>query len=247
MIRTIAVAALLAVASACAPDESSVGAVIADGGAGRDGHDGGAPRRGWWPWRHAGFDDQRALAQLPLSAVTGTAASSDGIVAGGVSAEAERFWDAWLIPFDGAPARRLAPIGDRLVSVDADGALWTGVATEDESGAATFEIRLSPADGSPSVLLSPELPDAFSADRALAAADGGRLLIGTEGPDGAAHLAAFAIDANGHARRLPCPTSAASPLVVGAVLAAGSIQIEVLYAADEPTKVVSVPVGAPAP
>ena len=145
-----------------------------------------------------------------------------------------------MIPFDGGPPRRLAPIGERLVSVDGDGALWTAIASEDESGAAAFEVRLSPADGSPSVLLSPDLPAAFSADRAVADGVGGRLLIGTEGTASDARLAAFAVDPGGRARRLPCPPTPASPLVLSATLAAGALQIEVLYAANEPPSLVTV-------
>jgi len=94
--------------------------------------------------------------ELPLSFVTGTAASSDGLVVGGVSAAEDRFWDAWVIPFDGGSPRRLAPIGTNLISVDASGALWSTIVGEDESGNPSSELRLSPADGSPAVRLPPD-------------------------------------------------------------------------------------------
>jgi hypothetical protein len=93
--------------------------------------------------------------ELPLSFVMGVAASPDGLVVGGVSAAEDRFWDAWVIPFDGGSPRRLAPIGTNLISVDASGALWTTIVGEDESGQPSHELRLSPSDGSPAVPLSP--------------------------------------------------------------------------------------------
>src|SRR5262249_38486490 len=61
---------------------------------------------------------------LPLSAVTGVAASPHGTVVGGVSARPDLFWDAWVVPPDGRPPRRLAPIGLTLLWVDASGAVW---------------------------------------------------------------------------------------------------------------------------
>ena len=93
--------------------------------------------------------------ELPLSFVTGVAASPDGLVVGGVSAAEDRFWDAWVIPVDGGSPRRLAPIGTNLISVDASGALWSTIVGEDEAGNPSYELRLSPSDGSPSVPLSP--------------------------------------------------------------------------------------------
>jgi len=93
------------------------------------------------------------VGELPLSFVTGVASSSDGLVVGGVSDHEDRFWDAWVIPFDGGSPRRLAPIGTNLISVDASGALWSTIVAEDESGTPSYELRRSPADGSPSVPL----------------------------------------------------------------------------------------------
>ena len=72
--------------------------------------------------------------ELPLSFVTGVAASPDGLVVGGVSAAEDRFWDAWVVPLDGGSPRRLAPIGTNLISVDASGALWSTIVGEDEAG-----------------------------------------------------------------------------------------------------------------
>ena len=96
------------------------------------------------------------VGELPLSFVTGVAAAPDGLVVGGVSAAEDRFWDAWVLPFDGGSPRRLAPIGTNLLSVDAAGALWSTIVGEDESGKPSRELRLSPADGSPAVRLSPD-------------------------------------------------------------------------------------------
>jgi hypothetical protein len=106
--------------------------------------------------RHLDAESDASLArvdELPLSFVTGVAASPDGLVVGGVSAAEDRFWDAWVIPFYGASPRRLAPIGTNLISVDASGALWSTIVGEDESGTPAHELRLSPSDGSPAVPL----------------------------------------------------------------------------------------------
>ena len=92
--------------------------------------------------------------ELPLSFVTGVAAAPDGLVVGGVSAAEDRFWDAWVIPFDGGAPRRLAPIGTNLISVDASGALWSTIVGEDEAGNPSVERHRSPTDGSPAVRLS---------------------------------------------------------------------------------------------
>jgi hypothetical protein len=94
--------------------------------------------------------------ELPLAFVTGVAASPDGLVVGGVAAAEDRFWDAWVIPFDGGSPRRLAPIGTNLISVDASGALWSTIVGEDEWGIPSYELHLSPADGSPAVPLPPD-------------------------------------------------------------------------------------------
>jgi hypothetical protein len=92
---------------------------------------------------------------LPLTSVTGVAASPDGLVVGGVSSEEGLFWDAWVVPSGNGPPRRLGPIGLTLLSVNASGAVWTTITGFDESGEACYELRLSPSDGSPSVPLSP--------------------------------------------------------------------------------------------
>jgi hypothetical protein len=179
--------------------------------------------------------------ELPLSAVTGMAVSPYGTIVGGVSEEPDRFWDAWLIPLHGERPRRLAPIGDNLVAVDADGALWTTIVSEDDAGHAGYEVRLSPADGAPSRLLSPELPSAFSLDRAVADGDGGRLLVGSELRDGASRLSVFAVDADGSARRVASDPGPGSALVVSAELAPDALQIQILSAPDGPPTTVTVP------
>ena len=242
-------ACLAGAAPACSPDESSVGAVNpVDGGAPREaGRDGRAPWRGWWWSRRLRAQDLReidlqAIADLPLSAVTGTAMSGEGIVVGGVSSAPDLFWDAWLIPVDDGTPLQLAAIGDRLLAVDGDGAVWTTVVSEDGSGHAAYAVRLSPSDGAPSVLLSSDLPAGFSADRSVTDQRGGRLLIGTEERDGSSRLAVFAVDAGGQARRLACPPTRDSPLVLSADLGANALVVEVQYAASEPPTVVTVPI-----
>ena len=97
--------------------------------------------------------DVETIDGVPLQAVTARAVSPYGLIVGGVSSEDDLFWDAWLVPGDGAPPRRLAPVDD-LFAVDASGALWTTIVSEDDSGHVDYETRLSPADGSPSVLVS---------------------------------------------------------------------------------------------
>src|SRR5207247_1725663 len=87
--------------------------------------------------------DARTVGDVPLQAVTGVAVAPRGLVVGGVSPADDRFWDAWFVPAGGGPARRLAPV-DNLVGVDAGGAIWTTVVSEDESGEAAYEVRLSP-------------------------------------------------------------------------------------------------------
>jgi hypothetical protein len=92
--------------------------------------------------------DVEAIAGVPLQAVLGRAASPHGSIVAGVSSEDDLFWDAWVLPPDGSAPRRLAPVGGSLLSVDATGVRW----------AAAYEIWLSPADGSPAVLVSAEPP-----------------------------------------------------------------------------------------
>ena len=128
------------------------------------------------------------------------------------------------------------------MGVDAAGAVWTTVVSEDAQGVPAYEVRLSPADGSAAVLLSPDLPADFSADRSVADGRGGHLLIGTrDRGDGEARLSAFAVDDRGRARSLACPQVMASPIILNAALAAGALHIEVQFAADGPPAIVTVP------
>jgi hypothetical protein len=84
---------------------------------------------------------------LPLSTVTGVAASPHGTVVAGVSGREDLFWDAWLVPAGGGQPRRLAPIGLTLLEVNASGALWTTIAGFDAPGEPRYDLWLSPADG----------------------------------------------------------------------------------------------------
>ena len=68
-------------------------------------------------------------------------------------------------------------------------------------------------------------PD-FAAECAVADGGGGQpLLVGSERlADGAVHLSVFALAAGGNARRLACDTSADSPIILNAALAAGALR-----------------------
>lgn len=178
---------------------------------------------------------------LPLTAVTGTATSPHGTVVGGVSTEAELFWDAWVVPFDGGPPRRLAPVGNNLVAVDAAGAVWTAITDFDASGRTAYEVRLSPSDGAPSVALSTALPSNFSAERAVADGEGGWLLAGSEERGGATRGSVFAVDANGRAARVASDLGPSAPLYLSATLAADGLYLGVQYASDGPSSIVKVP------
>jgi len=191
--------------------------------------------------------DVETIGDVPLESVTGLAASPHGLVVGGVSSAEDLFWDAWLVPSEGAPPRRLAPV-DNLVAVDAGGALWTTIVSEDESGDAAHETRLSPADGAPSVLLSPDLPSDFAAERALADGAGGRLLIGSEARAGDTRLSVFEVAADGTASRVARDPRPDPGLLLTAALTpdARSLYLEILYVADRPPTIVEVKVSRPA-
>jgi hypothetical protein len=188
--------------------------------------------------------DAEPIDGVPLQAVTARAVSPHGLVVGGVSSEDELFWDAWLVPGGGASPRRLAPV-DNLFAVDAGGALWTTIVSEDDAGHIEYETRLSPADGSPSVPLSRDLPAAFAAERAVSDGRGGRLLIGSElVEDGARHLLVFAVAADGAAHCVARDPVWGSALVVDAALAPGALNLDVVYDADRPSTIVRVPLPA---
>jgi len=216
MLAVVSLLASLAMEPACAPDEGSVDDVFEAELPG-DAH------------------------RLPLTSVTGVAASAHGLVVGGVSTDADLFWDAWLVPADGGAARRLAPIGNNLVAIDGAGALWTDITDYGPSGTASYENRLSPWDGSPSVLLSQELPSGFAAERAVVDEHGGWLLAGSEDLEGATRGAVFAVDAGGRARRLPCELGPEPPLFLDAALAGDVLQLTVQHAPEGPASIVKVP------
>ena len=177
---------------------------------------------------------------VPLQAVTGLAVTPRGLIVGGVSPAEDLFWDAWFVPADGGPAQRLAPV-DNLAGVDAGGAIWTTVVSEDESGEAAYEVRLSPADGSPARPLAPGLPPTFCADRVVPDGEGGRLLIGTERrEDGVRAASVFAVGVAGAARRVARDPGPDSALVVGAALGPGALILDLLYAADRPSTIIKV-------
>jgi hypothetical protein len=195
-----------------------------------------------WRLPRVGGGDAQHVGDVPLSSVWGLAISPHGIVAGGVSPRADLFWDAWVVPPGGASPRRLAPIGNTLVAVDASGVLWTAITAVGPSGNATYEIRLSPTDGSPSVRLSPELPPHFAAYQAVADGEGGRLLIGSElfDDDGETHGAVFAVEASGRARRLACDPRPDSAVVMTAALAPDALYLAVQDSPDRPSMIVKV-------
>jgi hypothetical protein len=172
---------------------------------------------------------------LPLTSVTGLATSDRGLVVAGISDDEALFWDAWLVPRDGGSPVRLAPVGNRLVAVDASGALW---ATITELG---DETRLSPSDGSPSVLLSPELPPGFSAERAVADGEGGWLLAGAESIDGATRGAVYAVDSRGRASCLARDPHAESPIFLDAALDGDTLTLIVQHEAEGPATLARIP------
>jgi len=185
--------------------------------------------------------DAQTLGDVPLQAVTGLAAAPGGLVVGGVSPTWDLFWDAWFVPSDGGPARRLAPV-DNLVGVDAGGAIWTTIVSEDESGEVAYEVRLSPADGSPARLLSSDLPASFSADRAVPDGDGGRLLIGTERrEDGVRAASVFSVGVAGAARRVARDPGPDSALILGAALAPDALYLDLQYTPDRPSTIAKLP------
>jgi hypothetical protein len=186
--------------------------------------------------------DPENFGGVPLGGVTGMAETPHGLVVAGVSSHVDLFWDAWLVPSDGRSPRRLAPIGDNLIAVDAGGALWTTIVSEDDSGDIESQVRLSPADGSPSVPLSPALPGTFSAERALPDGDGRRLLIGCEGlDDGTTHAAVFAVAADGAVARVAWDPAPEAPIVVNAAVASGALYLALQYDPSGPPAIVKVP------
>jgi hypothetical protein len=194
--------------------------------------------------RGAELDDRdgQTFGGVPLQAVTALAMSPRGLVVGGVSSADDLFWDAWLVPDGGGPVRRLAPIGNNLIGADASGVLWTAIVGEDESGNAAYEVRLSPADGGPSVSLASDLPATFAAERALADDDGGHLLVGVERlEDGSRHASVFAVTTDGTVWRVAADPGSDSPFVLNAVRAPGALYVEILYGDDTVPTIVKVP------
>jgi hypothetical protein len=187
----------------------------------------------------AGFDAEPSAA-LPLSAVTGVARSARGLIVGGVSRDLELFWDAWVVPLDGAAPRRLAPVGNDLVAIDASGALWTAITDYGASGEPSYQAWLSPADGSPAVLVSPALPPEFLAERAVADGAGGWLLAGSDGPGAQRHAAVYAVAAGGAVRRVASDPGA-PPLFLDAALGEDALYLTVQHAPDGPAAIVEVP------
>jgi hypothetical protein len=177
---------------------------------------------------------------LPLTSVMRVAASAHGLVVGGVSTDADLFWDAWLVPADGGAARRLARIGNNLIALDGAGALWTDITGYGPSGRASYETRLSPWDGSPSVLLSQELPPGFAAERAVADEQGGWLLAGSEDVEGATRGAVFAVDAGGRARRVAGEVGAGDAVFLDAAVDGDGVRVSVQDAAGGPVSIVRV-------
>jgi hypothetical protein len=181
--------------------------------------------------------------RVPLSAVTGLAASPHGVVVAGISAEPERFWDAWVVPYSatGSP-RRLAPVGLTLLSVGASGVLWATSTSFDPSEPGRYQVWLSPSDGAPSVLLSSDLPPSFGAERAVEDSAGGWLLAGSEAlADGATHGSVFAVDAQGTARRVASDPTPEAPLISNLTLAPNALYLTVYYSPDGPPIIVTTP------
>ena len=129
----------------------------------------------------------------------------------------------------GAP-RRLDPILYWLASVDASGAIWTALTGSRAGVQQTYEVRISPADGSPARPLSPGLPLDLSADRAVPDGAGGHLLSGLEVfSDSTTHRTVFAVAADGTSTRLGCDPSPDLPYIQSAAVAPDAVYLAVNY------------------
>jgi len=161
-----------------------------------------------------------ALAPLPLQNVSNLVALSDGVLVEGTQPlGAGGTWNALVAPFGGGNPQPLDPIGYQFVSVDSGGAIWTAFTGAPDALDETFQVRISPADGSPATPLSPELPIGFLADWGSPDGQGGRLLSGNEiFDDLLIHREVFLVGADGSATRLACnPSNDVTYLGAGAV------------------------------
>ena len=119
------------------------------------------------------------LGSVPISVSSGAAIVSDGLLVGGHATEGtETTWAAQVAT--GGASRSLAPITYRLAGVDAGGAVWTAAPDIRSQTDQRFEVMLSPVDGSPARLLSPDLPVEFAADWSIPDGSGGRFISGLE-------------------------------------------------------------------
>jgi hypothetical protein len=160
-----------------------------------------------------------ALGSFPLQYVSSLVALSDGVLLEGWNAPGgSGTWNALVAPGGGDP-RPLDPIEYEPVSVDSGGVIWTAPTGARDGLDETFQVRISPANGSPATPLSAELPIGFSADWGSPDGEGGRILSGNEiFDDLLIHREVFLVAADGSATRLACnPSNDATYLGTGAV------------------------------
>ena len=166
-----------------------------------------------------------AFAPLPLESVSNLVVVSDGVLVEGSQPLGGGTWNALVAPFGGGNPRPLDPIGYEFVSVDSGGAVWTAFTGAPDALDETFEVRISPIDGSPATLLSPELPIGFAADWGSPDGQGGRYLTGIEiFDDLLIHREVFLVGADGSATRLAC-----NPSNDVTFLGAGAVSPDALY------------------
>jgi len=143
---------------------------------------------------------------IPMQTAVGFAVLPDGaLVVGEHPATSAPLWDTFVAPFGGGNPRQLAPILGTFISVDNAGALWSECKSTSDSSKFTCAAMVSPADGSPAVPLSRDLPNLFQPSRGISDGQGGHFLTGYESfDDGRFHFSVFLVDNAGSATRLAC-------------------------------------------
>jgi hypothetical protein len=143
---------------------------------------------------------------IPTQMAVGFAVLPDGVlVVGEHPASTLPLWDTFVAPSGGGNLRQLAPILGEFISVDSASALWRASSNTSDSSKLTYAVMVSPADGSPAIPLSHDLPNLFQADRGISDGQGGYYLTGYESfDDGRFHFSVFLVDSAGSATRLAC-------------------------------------------
>jgi hypothetical protein len=143
---------------------------------------------------------------IPTYTALGISVLADGVlVVGEQLAPSLPLWHTFVAPFGGGNLRQLAPILGDFMSVDSAGALWSACSPTSESSKFICAAMVSPADGSPAVPLSHDLPNLFQPSQGISDGQGGHFLTGYESfDDGHYHFSEFLVDSAGSATRLAC-------------------------------------------